>query len=211
MPFRGTGRLEGAEKEVDMDEIAETFPDEQLLAMSLEVAPWAIISDESTHFCNRAFAKLLEKYGVSHKVATPYHPQTSRQVEVSNREINSVLTNTVNDTRTDWAKRLDDALWAYCTTFKAPIGMYPYKLVFGKACHLTVELEHRGLWALGQLNLDMEITGTHRVTELHELDEFRYHVFESTSLYKERMKMMHDKNILAIQFKIEVVSEQVEV
>nr|XP_009602626.1 uncharacterized protein K02A2.6-like [Nicotiana tomentosiformis] len=72
--------------------------------------PRAIISDGGTHFCNRAFAKLLEKYGVRHKVATPYHLQTSGQVEVSNREIKSVLTKTVNATRTDWAKKLDDAI-----------------------------------------------------------------------------------------------------
>ncbi|XP_075089925.1 uncharacterized protein LOC142171466 [Nicotiana tabacum] len=72
--------------------------------------PRAIISDGGTHFCNRAFAKMLEKYDVHQKVATPYHPQMSGQVEVANREIKSILTKTVNATITDWARKLDDAL-----------------------------------------------------------------------------------------------------
>ncbi|XP_059294463.1 uncharacterized protein LOC132047429 [Lycium ferocissimum] len=78
----------------------------------------------------------MEKYGVKHRVETPYHPQTSGQVEVSNGEIKSILAKTVNANRTNWARKLDDALWAYQTAFKTLIGTSPVKLIFEKACHL---------------------------------------------------------------------------
>ena len=77
--------------------------------------PRAIISDGGSHFCNNLFKGLLEKYGVRHNVATPYYPQTSGQVEVSNRKIKQILSKMVNASRTDWSRRLDDALSAYWT------------------------------------------------------------------------------------------------
>ncbi|XP_075076424.1 uncharacterized protein LOC142163071 [Nicotiana tabacum] len=83
--------------------------------------PRAIISDVVSHFCNKAFDTLLAKYGVNHKVYTPYHPQDSGKVEVCNREIRNILSKTVNANRTDWSKKLNDALWGYMTVYKTPI------------------------------------------------------------------------------------------
>ncbi|GJU76747.1 reverse transcriptase domain-containing protein [Tanacetum coccineum] len=105
--------------------------------------PRAIISDRGTHFCNDQFAKVMSKYGVTHRLATAYHPQTSGQVEVSNRGLKCILKRTVGENRASWSDRLDDALWAFHTAYKTPIGCTPYKLVYGKLCHLPIELKHR--------------------------------------------------------------------
>ncbi|GKA57739.1 reverse transcriptase domain-containing protein [Tanacetum coccineum] len=107
------------------------------------------------------FAKVMLKYGVTHRLSTAYHPQISGQVEVSNRGLKQILERTVGENRASWSDKLDDALCAFRTTYKTPIGCTPYKLVYGKACHLPIKLKHKAYWALKHTNFDLETAGDH--------------------------------------------------
>nr|GEX76187.1 reverse transcriptase domain-containing protein [Tanacetum cinerariifolium] len=131
--------------------------------------PRVIISDLGTHFCNDKFAKVMSKYGVTHHLATAYHPQTS--------------------------EKLDDALWAFRTAYKTPIGCTPYKLFYGKSCHLPIELEHKAYYALKHVNFDLKTAGDHWKLQLNELNELRDQAYENSLIYKEKTKKLHDSKI----------------
>ncbi|GJR10539.1 reverse transcriptase domain-containing protein [Tanacetum coccineum] len=117
------------------------------------------------------------------------------QVEVSNRGLKQILERTVGENRASWSDRLDDALWAFRTAYKTPIDCTPYKLVYGKSCHLPIELEHRAYWALKQANFDLKAAGNHQKLQLNELNELRDQAYENSLIYKERTKKLHDSKI----------------
>ncbi|GKC68016.1 reverse transcriptase domain-containing protein [Tanacetum coccineum] len=164
--------------------------------------PRAIISDRGTYFCNDPFAKVMLKYGVTHHLSTAYHPQTSGQVEVLNHGLKRILERTIGENRASWFDKLDDALWAFRTAFKTPIGCTLYKLVYGKACHLPIELEHKAYWALKHCNFNLKTTGDHRKVHMNELNELQDHAYENFLIYKEKTKKIHDSKIKNLVFNV---------
>nr|GEY79474.1 reverse transcriptase domain-containing protein [Tanacetum cinerariifolium] len=162
---------------------------------SLFETPRAIISDHRTHFYNDKFAKVMSMYRVTYCLATAYHPQTSGQVEVLNCGLKRILERTVGENCTSWSEKLEDALWAFRTAYKTHIGCTPYKLVYGKSCHLPTELEHKAYWALKHANFNLKTAGDHRKLQLNELNELRDQAYENSLIYKEKTKKLHDSKI----------------
>ncbi|GJS08775.1 reverse transcriptase domain-containing protein [Tanacetum coccineum] len=157
--------------------------------------PKALISDRGTHFCNKIIEKTMKRYGVNHRFSTSYHPQTSGQVENMNRALKRILEKTVKDNPAIWSRKLDDALWAFHTAYKTPTGTTPYKLIYGKNCHLPFEIEHRAYWALKNYIPDLIVAGEKRMFQLHKLDELIHQAYENSRLYKERTKVWHDRKL----------------
>jgi len=110
--------------------------------------PRMVISDGGPHFIDKNFIRYLTDQGIQHSIATPYHPQTSGQAETSNKQIKNILQKTIEEMGTGWKNKLSEALWTYRTAYKTPIGMSPCQLVYGKTCHLPVELEFKAHWAI---------------------------------------------------------------
>ena len=151
-------------------------------------APRTIISDKGSNFANKVFAKLMRRYEIRHVMRLAYHPQSNGQAEISNMEIKKILEKTVNSSRKDLSLKLDYALWAYITTYKTLIGMSSYRIVFGKPCHLPLELEYKAMWAIKKLNCNFQGAKEKRLLQMNELEELRNEAYDNVRIYKDKTK-----------------------
>ncbi|CAM8925925.1 unnamed protein product [Rhodiola kirilowii] len=171
--------LRELDREEDQLPMIDSLAGEQLMLIDEDHLPWyadfvnflayGMLPPDLSHNQKRKFLSDVKRYfwddPFLYRLCADglYRTCTSGQVEISNREIKSILGKTVSSHRKDWASKLDDALWAYRTAYKTPIGMSPFRLVYGKTCHLPVELEYKALWAIRELNMDMKAAGEKRI------------------------------------------------
>nr|GEX75297.1 reverse transcriptase domain-containing protein [Tanacetum cinerariifolium] len=142
--------------------------------------------------------RMIKEEKAQHELAQRKNRKDSEyqsRLKVSNRGLKRILERTIGENRASWSDKLDDALWAFRTAYKTPIGCTPYKLVYEKACHLSIKLEHKAYWALKQVNVDLAVAGDHRKVQLNELNELRDHAYENSLIYKEKAKRIHDSKI----------------
>nr|GEW17814.1 putative reverse transcriptase domain-containing protein [Tanacetum cinerariifolium] len=151
----------------------------------------ALPTNDSRVVC-KFLKNLFARFGAPRAVISD---RRTDQVEVSNRGLKRILERAVGENRTSWSDKLDDALWAFRTAYKTPIGCTPYKLVYGKACHLPVELEQKAYWALKHANFDLKTTGDHRKVQINELNELRDQAYKNSLIYIEKIKRFHDSKI----------------
>ncbi|GKC60452.1 reverse transcriptase domain-containing protein [Tanacetum coccineum] len=141
--------------------------------------------------------KSNEKVWSGSPILNRVSPSDERAGQKHELVIKRILEKTIGNNRKDWSYKLDDALWAFRTTFKTPLGTTPFRIIYGKACHLPDELEHKAYWAIKNYNLDLMKAGENRFLQINELDEISLNAYETSISYKERAKRWHDKRIKA--------------
>lgn len=163
--------------------------------------PREIVLDQGPQFTSTLIVALENEYNIRHKKSTAYHPQANGQVEVTNRELEAILTKIVSIHKKYWSHRLSEAIWAYRTTWKTPIGFTPFEMVYGKSTMMSIEFEHKTLRITLQLNMTLSEAQKEHIQQLNALDEWREMVVQQTELIQNQRAKWHDKYIKEKKFK----------
>ncbi|XP_057856919.1 uncharacterized protein LOC131066224 [Cryptomeria japonica] len=164
-------------------------------------APIEIVTDQGAQFTSTLITALVNKYNIRHRKSTPYHPQANGQAEITNRDLESILTKIVSLHRKDWSSRLFEVVWAYQTTWKTTIGFTPFEVVYGTKAMMHVEFEHKTLRIAIALDMILSAAQHDRILQLNALDEIRKSVLQHTETIQNQHMKWHDRYIKYKEFK----------
>nr|GEX96064.1 reverse transcriptase domain-containing protein [Tanacetum cinerariifolium] len=173
-----------------------TMTEKELVAVEYafkKFQAYLVLSKTIVYTDHSALKYLLSKQDAKPRLLRLENPH---QDELEKKEITKTFPlETLGENRASWSDKLDDALWAFRTAFKTPIGCTLYKLVYEKTCRLPIELEHKAYWALKHCNFDLKTIGDHQKVQLNELNDFHDQAYENSLIYKEKTKKIHDSKI----------------
>ena len=161
-----------------------------------------IISDERSHFANKMFAKLMSRYRVKHVMSWLITLSQMGKLRYPIEKSRIFLKRQSMPAGKDWSSKLEDSLWAYITAYKSLIRMSSYRIVYGKQCHLPLELEYKAMWAVKKLNFDFQAVKEKRLLQLNELEELRNEAYANARIYKDKTKKWHDQKIMRKEFRV---------
>ncbi|GJT19375.1 reverse transcriptase domain-containing protein [Tanacetum coccineum] len=167
------------------------------LAPILVVPDWNLPFELMCDASDFAIGAVLGQRKMKHFQPIHYASKTmtEAQIHYTTMEKEMLAVVTVGENRASWSNKLDDALWAFRTAFKTSIGCTPYKLVYGKSCHLPIELEHKAYWALKHANFDLKTAGDHHKLQLNELNELRDQAYENSMIFKRETEVSSESKI----------------
>ncbi|GKC82054.1 reverse transcriptase domain-containing protein [Tanacetum coccineum] len=169
----------------------------KILKEKLTCAPVIIEKDTENVAADHLSRIENDEISDNSEVNDNFHRETLMEINTEDEPwaLKRIIEKTVKDSPAIWSRKLNDAMWAFRTTYKTPNGTTSYKLIYGKNYHMPFEIEHRAYWALKIYNPDLIAADEKRIFQLHELDELRHQAYENSRLYKARTKVWHDKKL----------------
>jgi hypothetical protein len=163
--------------------------------------PREIVTNQGPQFTSRIIEEIMKEHNIHHRKSTPYHPQANGQAEVTNQELENILTIEISMNKKNWSKKLIEVAWAYNITWNTTTGLTPFELVYGKKVMLPIEFEYWTLRTITELDTDLPSTQREILSELNALDEYIMQILFNTEVVNQQRKYWHDKKVKNNKFK----------
>lgn len=145
-----------------------------------------IVMDQRAQFTSNLIVELMKNYMIHHGTSSPYHPKDNDLEDITNRELELILTKTIVIHKQDQVTKLPEAIWAYKTTWKSTNGFTPFELIYGKPTSMPIKFEQKTLKTTLELDVDISKAQQDRLLQLNALDEYHKSILHNTEIIQEQ-------------------------